>query len=59
MCEPGPDRWDDQDRELLSAAVDLLTLRLGWRHAEVAACRTAGRLARVLRARGWPGSPIR
>ena len=51
------DRWDDQDRDLLAAAGDLLTLRLGWRHCEVTPCRTAARLATVLRRRGWRGSP--
>ena len=51
------DRWDDQDRDLLGAGDDLLTLRLGWRHCESTPCRTALRLARVLRARGWRGRP--
>jgi hypothetical protein len=51
------DRWDDQDRDLLAATGQLLTLRLGWRHAETTPCRTAGRLAQVLRARGWRGHP--
>ena len=51
------DRWDDQDRDLLGAGDDLLTLRLGWRHCESTPCRTALRLAKVLRARGWRGRP--
>ena len=56
--ELSDDKWDDQDRDLLAAAAtDMLTLRLGWRHAEVTPCRTAGRLATVLRRRGWQGTP--
>lgn len=49
------ERWDDQDRDLLVAGDDVMTLRLGWRHAEETPCRTAGRLARVFTARGWAG----
>lgn len=51
------DKWDDQDRDLLVAGDDVMTLRLGWRHSEVTPCRTAGRVARVLRVRGWTGRP--
>jgi hypothetical protein len=53
------DRWDDQDRDLLAAVHEVLTLRLGWRHCEATPCVTAGRLAAVLRARGWRGTPRR
>jgi hypothetical protein len=53
------DRWDDQDRDLLVAGDEVMTLRLGWRHCESTPCRTAGRLARVLRTRGWRGRPRR
>ena len=51
------DKWDDQDRDLLAATEELLTLRLGWRHTETTPCRTAGRLAVVLISRGWNGPP--
>lgn len=57
--EASEDRWDDQDRDLLVAGDDVMTLRLGWRHAESTPCRTAGRLGRVLRNRGWVGRPRR
>lgn len=57
--EASRDKWDDQDRDLLVAGDDVMTLRLGWRHAESTACRTAGRLGRVLRNRGWLGKPRR
>ncbi|HET6561962.1 MAG TPA: hypothetical protein VFG72_08820 [Marmoricola sp.] len=53
------DRWDDQDRDLLVAGDEVMTLRIGWRHCDSTPCRTAGRLAQVLRTRGWRGRPIR
>ena len=53
--ELSQDKWDDQDRDLLVAGDDVLTLRLGWRHTESTPCRTADRLAKVLRRRGWCG----
>jgi hypothetical protein len=55
--ERSNDKWDDQDRDLLAATDDRVTLRLGWRHCEVTPCRTAARLAMVLRHRGWRGTP--
>lgn len=55
--ELSTDRWDDQDRDLLVATKDVMTLRLGWRHAQATPCRTAARLALVLRRRGWRGTP--
>ena len=53
------DKWNDQDRDLLAATEEVLTLRLGWRHSEVTPCRTASRLAAVLMNRGWRGTPRR
>jgi len=53
------EKWDDQDRDLLAATEEMLTLRLGWRHSERTPCRTAGRLALVFRSRGWRGTPRR
>lgn len=50
-------RWDDMDRDLRAASEALITLRLGWRHCESDACRTAAYLARALVSRGWAGSP--
>jgi hypothetical protein len=55
--EASEDKWDDQDRDLLVAGDDVMTLRLGWRHAESTPCRTAGRLGRVLTSRGWRDRP--
>lgn len=51
------DKWDDQDRDLLAATHEVMTLRLGWRHTEATPCQTAGRLTMVLRRRGWRGQP--
>jgi len=56
--ELSQDRWDDMDRDLLAAADAVLTLRLGWRHAEDRPCQTAERLGRVFASRGWAGRPI-
>lgn len=49
-------RWDDLDRDIESAIRGELTVRLGWLHV-LEPCRTAGQLVRLLRARGWVGSP--
>ena len=57
--ELSAERWDDQDRDLLAAVGELLTLRLGWRQCETTSCRTAGRIAVILRGRGWRGAPRR
>ena len=51
------DRWDDMDRDLLSAVDGHISVRLGWRHVEADACRTADRLGRLLQQRGWTGAP--
>lgn len=53
------ERWNDMDRDLEAATGDRLTVRIGWRHAEDRPCETAGRLALVLRVRGWRGLPRR
>ena len=49
------DRWDDMDRDLTLALEDRITVRLGWRHTEELACRTAGRMGGLLQRRGWRG----
>jgi hypothetical protein len=57
--ELSSDRWNDMDRDLDAAVDRLLTVRLGWRHAEDQPCRTAARLAVLLQDRGWRGRPRR
>lgn len=49
----------DLDRDLDSATVGRMTVRLGWGQVFARPCRTARALARVLQARGWTGSPTR
>lgn len=49
------DRWRDMDRDLDAGADGDLTIRLGWRHVIEDSCRTADRLGRALRHRGWTG----
>lgn len=56
--ELSDERWDDQDRDLLVAGDDVMTLRLGWRHCDTTPCRTASRLSRVLQQRGWEGAAV-
>jgi hypothetical protein len=53
------DRWADLDRDLDTGADGRVTVRLGWRQVEETGCRTAHRLAQLLRARGWSGAPKR
>lgn len=48
------DRWTDLDRDVDAAVAGDLTIRLGWRQV-LDPCRTAGVVARLLKARGWTG----
>ncbi len=48
--------WDDLDRDIESAISGQVTVRLGWGHV-LEPCRTAAQLGRLLRSRGWAGSP--
>ncbi|MDN5766601.1 MAG: type IV toxin-antitoxin system AbiEi family antitoxin domain-containing protein [Humibacillus sp.] len=50
-------RWDDFDRDIESAISGQVTVRLGWGHV-LEPCRTAGQVVRLLRSRGWAGSPV-
>ena len=48
----------DSALEYYAAAEDTLqSLRYGWRHVRSDPCGTATQVAKVLRSRGWPGSP--
>jgi hypothetical protein len=53
------DRDRDLDRDVDAAVAGRVTLRLGWGQVFGGACRTSGRIARLLAARGWGGSPQR
>ncbi|MCU1536902.1 MAG: hypothetical protein JWP82_1253 [Humibacillus sp.] len=48
--------WADLDRDIESAVVGEVSLRLGWGHV-LEPCRTAERVGRLLVARGWTGRP--
>jgi len=48
------DRWDDMDRDIGSATLGDLSVRLGWQQVEDP-CRTAIAVGRILAARGWTG----
>lgn len=50
------DRWNDLERDLGAAVAGQVTLRPGWRQV-LEPCRLASVVARVLRARGWTGTP--
>jgi len=52
--EEANDRWDDMDRDIGSATLGDLTVRLGWQQVEDP-CRTAIAVGRILGARGWTG----
>ena len=49
----------DLDRDLDAAGEGRLTVRLGWGQVFDRPCRTAGRLAALMHARGWAGVPRR
>jgi hypothetical protein len=49
----------DLERDLDSAVDGRTTIRLGWGQVFERSCRTAGRIAAVLRSLGWEGDPTR
>ena len=51
------DRDRDLDRDLDAALDGLLTVRLGWGQVVGRPCSTAGKLAALMRRRGWTGTP--
>jgi len=50
------ERAADLTRDLLSAAGDQLTVRIGWHQSEFEPCATAAAIGTVLRNRGWTGT---
>jgi hypothetical protein len=50
-------QWRDKTRDNAAAATGKQSLRYGWKHVRWQACLTAVEVARVLRLRGWDGSP--
>ena len=50
---------DDLERDLALVVDERVSVRLGWGQVFRRSCRTAGRVARILQARGWDGEPTR
>ena len=48
---------DDLDRDLDLVVQQRVSVRLGWGQVFRRTCHTAARVARILQARGWAGSP--
>jgi len=59
VAHPGDARWQDIKRDNAAAAAGIITLRFGYRDVAMRPCQVAEDVARVLRLRGWTGSPRR
>jgi hypothetical protein len=53
------DRWRDAHRDNFMAGIGLVTLRYSWADIADHGCEVAAEIGRVLRRRGWNGSPSR
>jgi hypothetical protein len=58
-AHPEASRWTDIRRDNANAADGRLTLRYSWTDVCERSCEVAGEVARVLRRRGWTGTPRR
>jgi predicted transcriptional regulator of viral defense system len=56
-AHPDDERWRDNHRDNMASAQGVLTCRYGWRDIYAHACETAQLQARILRLRGWRGTP--
>jgi predicted transcriptional regulator of viral defense system len=57
VAHPDDERWRDNHRDNMASAQGVLTCRYGWRDIYAHACETAQLQARILRLRGWQGTP--
>jgi predicted transcriptional regulator of viral defense system len=57
LAHPDEERWRDSQRDNKSGVQGIQTARYGWRDVYGRACETALLQARILRRRGWPGTP--
>ena len=57
LAHPADERWRDSQRDNQAGAQGVLTLRYSWRDIYGHACETAVLQARILRRRGWRGTP--
>jgi hypothetical protein len=58
QAHPDEQRWPDKQRDNDAATDGKQSLRYGWRQVRWESCQTAAQIARVLRLRGWAGSPM-
>jgi len=57
LAHPDDERWRDSRRDNQAGAQGVQTSRYGWRDVYGNPCQTALLQARILRQRGWQGSP--
>jgi len=57
LAHPDEERWRDTHRDNQAGAQGILTARYGWRDVYGHPCETALLQARILRERGWTGTP--
>jgi predicted transcriptional regulator of viral defense system len=57
LAHPDEERWRDRHRDNQAGAQGILTVRYGWRDVYGHPCQTALLQARILRRRGWRGTP--
>ena len=57
LAHPADERWRDSQRDNQAGARGIQTVRFGWRDVYGHACETAALQARILRGRGWRGTP--
>jgi predicted transcriptional regulator of viral defense system len=59
LAHPDEERWRDSQRDNQAGAQGIQTTGYGWRDVYGHACETAVLQARILRRRGWSGTPRR
>jgi hypothetical protein len=57
LAHPDEERWCDSQRDIKAGVQGVQTCRYGWRDVYAHACQTALLQARILRRRGWRGTP--
>ena len=57
LAHPEEERWRDSHRDNTASAEGIQTIRYGWRDVYGHPCETALLQARILRRRGWSGTP--
>jgi predicted transcriptional regulator of viral defense system len=57
LAHPGEERWRDNQRDIKAGVQGVQTCRYDWRDVCAHACQTALLQARILRRRGWRGTP--